>query len=116
MIDSPIVTYGSYPKLNLTTETSRIDSIAYIPRFINGTPSLAHYENLTIELAKNYAWHNSPVPMWSSILKKLKYFESQYDKSSSAVFEAYKTNQAAQLGIPSKDLREWVNSYVMYAY
>jgi len=67
-----------------------------------------------IDIAKEYTWQKSPVPLWSSVLSNIKSFESRYGIASEEMYHNYVAH-SLQANINKQDLRDWINAYILYA-
>jgi hypothetical protein len=80
------------------------------------TASAITYTASQVNSALQYTWHNSPTPMWSSILETLKNYEALYGLSSNEVYDKYKSNRPIGVRIPEIKLRDWMDAFVQYKY
>lgn len=64
-------------------------------------------------IARESAWQRSPIPLWSNVLSDIKSYEARYHMSSSKMYDDY-VSRTLNVYISSQDLRDWIDSYLLY--
>lgn len=97
-----------------TTASGVINYFAYINATTMNDITSGSTFTTPLDIATQYTWRNSPVPLWSNTLSQIKKYETKYNLNSKQMYEEYESNNLRQR-VSNRDLKEWLNSYLIYA-